>query len=273
MTIRCPIVLGGILAVVVASECSISSQDPVTSSAQKTATATQVPISTADAPPELLRLIEDGKVQVVYDSEPEFVRADRGWADFHIQLKYSFNYDLTKTRKNGRWQVKLTVTELVPQIELTHLIRLPSSYKSPDVWKLRTLRHEFDHVAVSLDPRAMLLLKHLVEHLPVIERTLEPKETPSQAVLNRLLDEEVVKRREAVVELLQQSNRLLDKVGAHGAQAVPDRAAFFAKLYTKEHLAEQKFRYVEQVLKLLDSEEYHQAESRLPFLPRDPAER
>ena len=232
---------------------------------------THQPIPRDGIPEELQRLIDRGKVEVVYDSDPEFVRASRGWADFHVQIKSSFKYDLTKTRKNGRWNVKLNITKLEPKIELTHLIRLPSTFKSPDVWSSRILRHEFDHIAISLDPRAMLLLRHLLEHLPVIERTLEPKETPSNDVLNRLVDEEVVKRRQAVVELMRQNNQQLDKIGAHGAQAVPNRAAFFAKLYTKENLAETKFPFIEQVLDLLETAEYQQAE--LPFLARDPADR
>ncbi len=186
--------------------------------------ATHEPISPEDAPKELKRLINDGKVEVVYDSDPEFVRASRGWADFHVQIRSSFKYDLTKTRKNGRWNVKLALTKLDPKIELTHLIRLPSSFKSPDVWSSRTLRHEFDHIAVSLDPRAMLLLRHLLKHLPVIERTLEPKESPTNDLLNRLVDEEVVKRHQAVVELMRQNNKRLDKIGSHGAEVVPNRA-------------------------------------------------
>ncbi len=220
---------------------------------------------------ELQRLIDRGKVEVVYDSDPEFVRASRGWADFHVQIKSSFKYDLTKTRQSGRWNVKLNITKLEPKIELTHLIRLPSTFESPDIWSSRILRHEFDHIAVSLDPRAMLLLRHLLEHLPVIERTLEPKETPSNDVLNKLVDEEVVRRRQAIVELMRQNNQKLDKIGAHGAQAVPNRAAFFANLYTKENLAETKFPFIEQVLDLLETAEYQQAE--LPFLARDPAGR
>ena len=231
---------------------------------------TQQPIPRDGVPQELQRLIDDGKVEVVYDSDPEFVKAPRGWADFHIQLQSSFKYDLTKTRKNGRWQVQLHLTKLEPKIELTHLIRLPSTFQSPDVWSSRTLRHEFDHIAVSLDPRAMLLLRHMLEHLPVIERTLEPKETPSNDVLNKLVDEEVVRRRQAVVELMRQNNQKLDKIGGHGAQAVPNRAAFFAKLYTKENLAEMKFPLIEQVLGLLETSEYQQAES--PFLARDPVD-
>lgn len=232
---------------------------------------TRQPIPRDGIPQELQRLIDRGKVEVVYDSEPEFVRASRGWADFHVQMKTTFKYDLKKSRKNGRWNVKITVTKLEPTIELTHLIRLPSTFQSPDVWISRTLRHEFDHVAVSLDPRAMLLLRHLVEHLPVIERTLEPREMPTNDVLNRLVDEEVVRRRRSVVELMRQNNQQLDKIGAHGACVIPNRAEFFAQLYTKNNLAETKFPFIEQVLDLLESAEYQRAES--PFLARDPAER
>ena len=82
---------------------------------------TRTPIAADSAPDEIKRLIKDGKVEVVYDSEPEFVKAGRGWADFHIQLKHTFRYSLTKLKKQGRWQVTLTVTRLDPHIELTHL--------------------------------------------------------------------------------------------------------------------------------------------------------
>lgn len=236
-----------------------------------TKSETHQPIPRDGIPPELQRLIDRGKVEVVYDSDPEFVRASRGWADFHVQIKSTFKYDLTKSRMNGRWNVKLDNIKLKPTIELTHLIRLPSTFKSPDVWSSRTLRHEFDHIAVSLDPRAMLLLRHLLAHLPDIERTLEPKEMPTNDVLNRLVDEEVVKRRQAVVEVMKQNNQQLDKIGAHGAELVPNRATFFTQLYTKENLAETKFPFVEQVLDLLETAEYQRAES--PFLARDPADR
>ena len=239
-------------------------RDPV----KPPATTTQELIPSEDAPQELKRLMDEGKVKVVYDSDPKFVQAARGWADFQVDLQYTFKFNLTKTRKNGRWQVKLAITKLVPKLELTHLIRLPVSFKSPTVWKNRILRHEFDHVAVSLDPRAKLLLQHLLKKLRIIERTLEPNEEPSEEILGKLVEDEIKKRREAVVELMRQNNMLLDKVGAHGAQSVPDRAAFFEKLYSKEHLADQNFPFVDQVLDLLEKPEYRNAE--LPFLRRDP---
>lgn len=243
-------------------------EPPNSSKDEKPTVTTREPIPDDDAPRELKRLMAAGKVKVVYESDPEFVKASRGWADFHLGLEHSFKYGLTKSKKNSRWRVKLTVTQFEPKIELTHLIRLPASFKSPEIWQSQILRHEFDHVTVSLDPRAMLLLRHLLTHLPVIERTLEPDEEPTNERLNQIINEEVDRRRRAVIELMRQNNVLLDKVGAHGAQPVPDRATFFAKLYTKEHLAEQKFPFVEQVLGLLATAKYENAE--LPFLPRDP---
>ncbi len=51
----------------------------------------------------------------------------------------------------------------------------------------------------------------------------------------------------------------------------PTVPPYFKQLYTKENLAEMKFPFIEQVLDLLETAEYQQAE--LPFLARDPADR
>lgn len=266
---KCPRWLRSLLTVVTLFVVAFSLASDLLANAKPDA-KTQEPIPQDNVPKELRSLIDDGKVEVVYESDPEFVKAARGWADFNVQLRYTFKYVPSKSQKDGRWHVKLEIAKLKPTIELTHLIRLPVTFKSPDVWSGPILRHEFDHIAISLDPRAMLLLKHLLNHLKTIERTLEPKESPTNGLLTKLIDDEILKRREAVIELMRQNNIELDKIGAHGAQAVPDRAAFFAKLYTKENLAERKFPFIDEILDLLETPEYQQAELR--FLPRDPAE-
>ncbi len=231
---------------------------------------TQQPIPRDGIPKDLLQLIESGKVTVAYDSDPEFEKARRGWAEFHLLLEQSFRFRTTKSQKNGLTLVKAVVTKLTPKIELTHLVRLPASFQAPDVWQSSVLRHEFDHVAIGLDPRAKLLLRHLLEHLPVVELTLEPDEEPSNEQINRFINQEIERRHQAVIELMRRNNELLDKVSKHGTRPVPDRAAFFAKLYQKEHLAEQKFPYMNQVLDLLKTAKYEKA--ALPFLPRDPTD-
>jgi len=264
--------IGAVL--VVAASLSLSGstlcQEADTPTGKKADAETRELIPTDSAPEDLKRLIEDGKVTVVYDSDPEFVKAGRGWADFHIQLKHSFRYSLTKTQRRGKQHLTITVTKLEPQIELTHIIRLPVPYKSPRVWDGNVLRHEFDHVAISLDPRPLLLFKHLLLHLPPIEMSLEPKEQPSEAAINQRINDAIDQRHTAVRDVIRANNIMLDKVSQHGGIPIPRRAEFFAKLYTKENLAEQKFPFIDEVLGLLESPEYQQARPRI--LPRDPTE-
>jgi hypothetical protein len=236
----------------------------------KTTDPNQEPIPTDAAPEELQRLIKDGHIKLVYDSDPEFVKADTGKAHFHLIFKQTFEYSFTKSKRNGRWHVKLTATQVKPTVRLEHTIRLPVQYKSDHIWNDRLLRHEFDHVAVSLDPRPVLLIERLFQHLPAIERTLDPGQEPSDELHKKFFNEEFEKRGQAVIELVKQNNVLLDKVGKHGTVPVPRRAEFFGQLYLKENLAKSKFPYLEEVLDLLETPKYREAELR--FLPRDPTE-
>lgn len=233
-------------------------------------TATQELISHDNAPEELKRLIADGHVRVVYESDPDFVKAQRGWADFHVQIEHTFQLDVAKFRKNGRWWMKVTAKNIKPKIELKHLIRLPVNLKSPDIWSQSLLRHEFDHVAVSLDPRPRLLLRHLLEKLPPIEQVLDTNEEPPKATLTKLVNDELERRGQSVIELMRRNNKLLDKISVHGALPIAERAAFFTKLYTKQYLAEQQFPFIDHALALLDSKAYQTAESHLPFLHTNP---
>ena len=143
------------------------------------------PIPTDKAPDEIKRLIEEGKVKVEYDSEGEFAKSGRGWADFNLREDRKYRYALAKHKRQGRWQVKITVTNVEEKFELTHIVRLPAQKKSPDIWKSWLMRHEFDHVAVSLDPRPRMLLFHLLKHVSPIERTLDVGEEPSNEVIKR----------------------------------------------------------------------------------------
>ncbi len=228
------------------------------------------PIPSDNAPDELKKLIEDGKVKVEYDSEGEFAKSGRGWADFHLREDRKYRFDLIKNKRQGRWQIKIIVFQVEEKIVLSHIVRLPAQKKSPDIWTSWLLRHEFDHVAVSLDPRPKMLLVHLLKTLPPIERTLDFGEDPTNDVINRLINEQLDKRAKSVRDLMIRNNQTLDNISHHGTSPVPMRADFFRSLYTKENLAEAKFPYLDNVLKLLDSDNYQKAELR--YLPNDPTE-
>ncbi|MEK6262866.1 MAG: hypothetical protein AABP62_30070, partial [Planctomycetota bacterium] len=222
-------------------------------------------------PKELKAFIEEGAVTVVISSDSEFVKANIGKAHFYMRLTQKYRYNFSKSKQGELWHVKVTAKNVEPTLHMEHVVRLPIKYRTDTVWSGRLLRHEFDHVAVSLDPRPKLLLEHLCRNLPTLERTLEAGEEPSDAVYKRIINEELGRRRNAVKELIQANYVLLDQFSKHGSNAIPQRAEFFGKLFTKENLAEQKFPYVTEVLEVLESPEFRQAELR--FLPRDPTEK
>lgn len=226
---------------------------------------------TDKAPKNLRSMIQDGTVTLVFSSDPDFVKDNIGKAHFYLRMTQKYAYGFSKTKKNELWQVKVTAKNVEPTVRVEHVVRLPVKYKADAVWNGRLLRHEFDHVAVSLDPRPVLLLEHLCRKLPPLEQTLAAGEEPSDAVYKRIINEEIDRRRDAVNDLIQTNYVLLDQVSKHGTMAIPKRAEFFGKLYTKENLAEQKFPFVAEVLELLESPVFQQAELR--YLPRDPTEK
>ena len=228
------------------------------------------PYPTDKAPKAVKSLIQDGTITLVFNSDPEFVKRDTGKAHYYLGLTQKYGYSFSKAKKDDVWQVKVVAKQVEPTVRIEHVVRLPSKYKTDTVWNGRLLRHEFDHIAISLDPRPVLLLEHLCRSLPPLKRALEPGEEPSDAVYKRIINEEITLRREAVENLIQANYVLLDQVSTHGKVPIPKRAEFFGKLFTKENLAEQNFPYVDAVLDLLNFPEYQQAELR--FLPRDPTE-
>ena len=126
----CSILLLLVCVAIVVPLADVVCQEPDSTADKPLRTSTREPILTDQAPQELKKLIIDGNVEVAYESDPEFVKAGRGWADFNVKLRYTFKHDLSKSQKNGRWHVKLAISKLKPKIELTHLIRLPVTFKS-----------------------------------------------------------------------------------------------------------------------------------------------
>ena len=225
------------------------------------------------APPALRRMIEDGDVTVEFTDDPELVLQDKGKTRWHFDVKRTYRYRHSTSTKDGAQTVRLTATEVNQEVRLWHRIRLPPKYyqNSPRVWYSRLMRHEFDHVAVSLDPRPKLLMQYLSQHVPPFERTLPPGEQRSPETYKRFVGDELQKRFAAVLQLVERNQNWLDDISQHGKVPVPNRLSFFPYLYTRERLQEAQFPYLAEALPLLGTEEYQKAV--LPFVPIDPTRR
>jgi len=226
-------------------------------------TPTERPAATspqADAPPYFQRLIEAGNVAFEYHDPATFEAGDGGAAWFDVRVRHRFRYSYRSTwQSDGRRLVSITPKIRRTTIDVRHVVTLPFSYDTPEKWQTRLVRHEFDHVAVSTDPRAYLLVEHLIHHLGTLRRTLAAGPEPEGEWINGVIGEEINKRRDAVEELIRANYRLLDDVSRHGRRRIPDRQAFFHGLYTRENLEKMEFPYLVEAEDLLKTDKYRNA--------------
>ena len=222
---------------------------PVTSHAQ-----------TAPQPPAYFRqLIDTGGVKFeFYDRRPEGQRWP-GRANFWLNVPYQTTYRYRTEPVGNKKLLTIDVTLESVKFELSHKLVLPRSLNHARSWRQRLMKHEFDHVAISSDPRMFMLVEHLHRNVKQIKATVAESETPDKKFLLSRIEKEFAARRDAVNQLIRANYVLLDKVSRHGVAPIPNRRLFFESLYTKSNLDAAGFAYTGEVLGLLKSKAYREA--------------
>lgn len=217
------------------------------------------------APSQYQSLIRDGETTITFIREwPSSI----GKTDFYLDLEWSFDYRYTARTTAGITEVSVTPLNIKLKPRLRHVIRLPIAWHHTEVWDSRLLGHEFDHVTVSLDPRARAMLVHLCGELPAHRFSMAGQEKPSTAQLQAGINREIDRRQFAVLDLIRANYVALDKVSRNGATAMQDRKDFFESLYTQSNLEATEFPFQKEVASLLESEAYRQLRPR--YVPADP---
>ncbi len=224
------------------------------------------------APRPLQGLIERGKVTIKFVPAEELPAEEWGRCDFSLGFRRDFEFDAQSKIKGGKRLAVVKIMSMKHDIRIVHQIRLREAFAPPRTWESPVTWHEFDHVAIGCDPRPVLLLAYLAEHLPTIERPIIRRDEATLSTLAiQWINEELAKREKAVTELIRQNNRLLDSTSSHGTESLGDRRGFFAKLYSKEHLSELQFPFLDEALGVFNQEEYRRAEdTRLDQVPTQP---
>ena len=227
------------------------------------------------APEHLARLIEAANVTIEFDDPPAPRQVGTGDGAVVLAANVSFDYFLqTQSGYAADWvpkgdeiEVAVSPTFREITIRLEHTMTVPTSYMNAAFWSQSLIKHEFDHVAISADPRPFLLLEHLIRNMGTITTTLDRQTKPSDEELDAIIKEQIVLRRQAVTALIDANNNMLDDSTKHGAQALQDRRAFFGRLYTRSNLAEVGFPYIDAALDMIVSEEYENAERYYDYRP------
>jgi hypothetical protein len=211
------------------------------------------------SPPHFQALVKAGNIEFdFYDPSVEPARFP-GRALFFIDVRTRFLYNYQVVNRRGQRYVIIRPNIQRIRWNLRHTVKLPESYDAPKMWDTVLMLHELDHVAISSDPRLRMLLERALSAVKRIEHPLAQEGVLDDAAIQKIINDEFIKRRDAVIELATENYKLLDKVSAHGARDIPDRDAFFRKLYSKETLDEAGFPYFGDVVDLLNDAKYEKA--------------
>lgn len=207
-------------------------------------------------PPEYYaRLINEAGVSFVFYDPIRDPRPHRGYTTFHYEVRYRSTYQYWL--KGGRIRIAPKVGWFAHQ--LTNEVLLPESLDHDRRWTNSLVQHEFDHVAMTVDPRVRMLIEQVCRATPTIERGLPLGTELNDPFIDRLIREEVEPRYQAVLDLLIANEKDLDKVTRHGGHDLPDRRAYFKALFTEPNLRQHGFPYLADVKPLLRKRAYRDA--------------
>lgn len=217
----------------------------------------------ADPPEYFARLIEEGNVSFDFYDPVQQPRTHRGYTTFQLDVHYRSTYQYQWVNSAGGRRVTIEPKIAQMTYALVNQVQLPKTLNHDRRWTTSLVKHEFDHVAMTLDPRVRFLIEHLCERTPEIVRDL-PAGTPvTDRLIDRVIHDTVEPRYQSVVDLLIANENDLDQVTRHGHTQLADRRKYFESLFTESNLQQHRFPYVREVRPLLRTKRYRNA--KLPY--------
>lgn len=207
-----------------------------------------------DVPPALARLVDIGKVKIVEDQHAVEAAGRTALTVFSFSLAYRMRYRMNELSKDdqGKPRVHIAVSFFDVEVSPSHRILLSKDYRPNKPWESTLLQHEFDHVAISCDPRMLQMLRSLEGKRSTLVVTPEEASRPSEAWANAEIEKSTKTFQRSIENLVQAYYVRLDDASSHGLRVIDDRKRFFTQLYSVEDLEKMHFAYVDDVRKLVD---------------------
>lgn len=184
-----------------------------------------------ERPEAIGRLHQAGNVRFVFYDPARYPREYAGETRFNIdyQTKSQFRWRLVRQATGQRELVIRTDFDEL-DFELKHQILLPITMADEQFYTKQLVRHEFDHVRISTDPRFQKLLsKWLKSELKVVR--VEVGANHSKDELNEFANTAVQQQADQLFKrmlaLIQVRYSELDRTTRHGAEPLPED--FFAE--------------------------------------------
>ncbi|MGI9472571.1 MAG: hypothetical protein ACR2NZ_13610, partial [Rubripirellula sp.] len=130
----------------------------------------------------------------------------------------------------GRRQLIITVRYQRIDWEPKHVIWLRDMPPTQGFWSGQILRHEFDHVRISNDPRMGKRFQELLREQAVFRHDLKPGETVNSAKVEQLVEQHVESIFQELADLISIRYVELDRETNHGAVKLPATSKLFPLL-------------------------------------------
>ncbi len=203
----------------------------------------------ADTPPGLARLVDLGNVQLVVD-QPVVDAANRtALTVFSFSMKYRMRYRLHESSKEApkKRSIQISVSYHDVDCEAAHKILLSDRYRPAKPWDSTLLRHEFDHVAISTDPRLFKMIRSLDGRRTTLALILDAETKTSDSWAKREIEKSVSEFQKSIESLVRAYYVRLDKASSDGLSPIEGRAAFFSEIYSVHDLEQRQFPYLNEV--------------------------
>lgn len=199
----------------------------------------------ADAPGEFVRLIDQGNVKIAVDDDRVRKAGKSALTLFQFVVDYDFKFRhqlLGYDEESMTWQAKMVAWMDQPKVRLEHTICVQSSFNPASPWETKLLRHEFDHVAISTDPRLTKIIRRTLQQRREWVAKFQQTSAPNELDLRKNIRDTVVAEVELLEQLIQSQYDLLDKESSQGLSEIEKRDAFFRGLYTVDGLERSKYK-------------------------------
>lgn len=198
----------------------------------------------ADAPGEIVRLIGLGNVRIEVDDEQ--VKASSKLALTAFQLKVTYDvrirYDwIAQGNQNQGWKARIVANVPKPKFHLEHQVIIPSTFQPVDPWESALMKHEFDHVAISTDPRLLKIMDRIFKRKWIIAEEWDQPLRPTDADVKSRVEQMLAAEVKNCEQLIQRQYDWLDQQTVSGSQSLDSRISFFQDLYSFQGLERCSF--------------------------------
>jgi hypothetical protein len=202
-----------------------------------------------EVPAHLARLVDKGKVRIEVNEAAVQAARRTAITEFSFQFQYHMRYrpassqKLSATDSPTKYSIRFFDTEWSFQ----HRISLSEDYRPIKPWASALLLHEFDHVAISTDPRLAAIIETFDDSQLIIEIQDNQDRRKLKAAVDQAVAEHVKKFQALIEKLVNDKYKKLDEKSSNGLIPIGERGSFFHDLYSIETLRSEAFPCLDQV--------------------------